>query len=72
MVGSETPVVFRSYRKSDFDQVAALWSRINRELAPADMEELFEQYIATTISGELAHLPEVFCDRHYASAETEA
>ena len=72
MVGSETPVVFRSYRNSDFDQVAALWSRINRVLAPADMEELFEQYIATTISGELAHLPEVFCDGHYASAETEA
>jgi GNAT superfamily N-acetyltransferase len=63
MVGSETLVVFRSYRTSNFDQVAALWSRINRELAPVGMEELFEQYIATTISGELAHLPEVFSDR---------
>jgi GNAT superfamily N-acetyltransferase len=60
MVGNETPVVFRPYRTSDFDPVAALWSRINRELAPVGMEELFEQYIATTISGELAHLPEVF------------
>lgn len=46
MVGNETSVVFRSYQISDFDQVAALWSRINRELAPAGMEELFEQYIA--------------------------
>jgi N-acetylglutamate synthase-like GNAT family acetyltransferase len=63
MVGSEAPVIFRSYQTSDFDQVAALWSRINRELAPAGMEELFEQYIATTISGELAHLPEVFSER---------
>jgi hypothetical protein len=46
-------VVFRRYQLSDYNQVAALWSRINRELAPAGMEELFEQYIATTISGEL-------------------
>jgi putative acetyltransferase len=63
MVGSETPVIFRSYRTSDFDEVAALWSRINRELAPSGMEEIFEQYIATTISGELAHLSEVFSER---------
>jgi len=53
-------VVFRSYRLSDFDQVAALWSRINRELAPPGMEELFERYITTTIAGELAQLSEVF------------
>ena len=62
MAGSETLLVFRPYRTSDFDQVAALWSRINRELAPAGMEELFERYIATTISGELAHLSEVFSE----------
>jgi len=42
--------------------VAALWSRINRELAPAGMEELFEQYIAMTISDELVHLSEVFSE----------
>jgi GNAT superfamily N-acetyltransferase len=64
MVGDETPVVFRSYQTSDFDQVVALWSRINRELAPAGMEQLFEQYIATTINGELAHLPCVFSERN--------
>ena len=62
MVGSETSVNFRSYQTSDFDQMAALWSRINRELAPSGMEELFEQYIATTISGELVRLPEVFSE----------
>jgi N-acetylglutamate synthase-like GNAT family acetyltransferase len=55
-------VVFRRYQPSDYDQVAALWSRINRELAPAGMEELFEQYIATTISGELMRLSEVFAE----------
>ena len=60
MASRDTPILFRPYHLSDYEQVAALWSRINRELAPAGMEELFEQYIATTISGELAHLSEVF------------
>jgi len=54
-------VVIRRYQPSDYDQVGALWSRINRELAPTGMEELFEQYIAT-ISGELVRLSEVFSE----------
>jgi putative acetyltransferase len=62
VVGQDLSVVFRRYQPSDYDQVAALWSRINRELAPAGMEELFEQYIATTISGELVRLSEVFSE----------
>jgi GNAT superfamily N-acetyltransferase len=62
VVDRDTSVVFRRYQPSDFDQVAALWSRINRELAPAGMEELFEQYIATTISDELVRLPEIFSE----------
>jgi len=56
------PVTFRRYRIADYDAVAALWTRINRELAPAGMEELFEQYIATTINGELKQLLEVFSE----------
>ena len=62
MVGQDLSVVFRRYRPSDYDQMAALWIRINRELAPTGMEELFEQYIATTISGELVRLSEVFSE----------
>jgi len=42
--------------------VASLWTRINRELAPAGMEELFEQYIAISIDGELRQLAEVFSE----------
>jgi N-acetylglutamate synthase-like GNAT family acetyltransferase len=59
VVGQDLSVVFRRYQPSDYDRVAALWSRINRELAPVGMEELFEQYIATTISGELVRLSEI-------------
>jgi GNAT superfamily N-acetyltransferase len=62
MVGKHAAVVFRPYEVLDFHDVAALWSRINRELAPEGMEELFEQYIATTIGGELVHLSDIFSE----------
>jgi len=56
------PVTFRRYRIADYDAVAALWTRINRELAPPGMEELFEKYIATTIDGELKQLLDLFSE----------
>jgi GNAT superfamily N-acetyltransferase len=56
----EPKVAFRPYAAPDFEAVAALWSRVNRELAPAGMEALFEQYIATAIGGELSYLLDVF------------
>jgi GNAT superfamily N-acetyltransferase len=62
MIGAAHPVTFRRYQAADHDSVASLWTRINRELAPIGMEKLFEQYIATTIDGELKQLLEVFSD----------
>jgi len=56
------PVTFRRYQATDYGPVASLWTRINRELAPAGMETLFEQYIAVTIDGELRQLAEVFSE----------
>ena len=56
----EHDVDFRPYVASDFEAVADLWARVNRELAPAGMEILFEQYIATTIEGELSRLFDIF------------
>ena len=56
----ELEVAFRPYVVSDFEAVAGLWSRVNRELAPAGMEALFELYIAATIEGELSRLLDVF------------
>jgi putative acetyltransferase len=55
-------VTFRRYRTADYHSVASLWTRINRELAPAGMEKIFEQYIAMTIDGELKQLLEVFSE----------
>jgi GNAT superfamily N-acetyltransferase len=56
------PVTFRRYQATDCRSVASLWTRINRELAPVGMEELFEQYIAVIIGGELKQLPEIFSE----------
>lgn len=53
-------VDFRPYAVSDFEAVADLWTRVNRELAPAGMEARFEQYIAGTIEGELSRLLDIF------------
>jgi N-acetylglutamate synthase-like GNAT family acetyltransferase len=58
--GKKHDVGFRPYGASDFEAVADLWARVNRELAPAGMESLFEQYIATTIEGELSRLLDIF------------
>ena len=62
MIDMTHPVTFRRYQATDYSAVASLWTRINRELAPAGMEELFEQYIATTINGELKQLLDVFSE----------
>jgi len=56
------PFTFRRYQAADYDSVASLWTRINRELAPVGMENLFEQYIATIIDGELRELLEIFSE----------
>jgi GNAT superfamily N-acetyltransferase len=60
MDGTERPEIFRAYGQADYAQVAALWARINRELAPPGMREQFEQYIATALSGELQRLQDIF------------
>jgi putative acetyltransferase len=60
MAETTPPESIRDYRPADHDQIAALWARINRELAPADLREQFEQYIAGPLADELRRLPEVF------------
>src|ERR1700710_2820391 len=62
MIATPDPVTFRGYQATDYSSVASLWTRINRELAPAGMEHLFEQYIAMTIDGELRQLLEGFSE----------
>lgn len=62
MVTSEHAMVIRRYEDADHPQVIDLFIRINRELAPADMCERFEQYIQTSIDGEMSQLPDIFSE----------
>jgi putative acetyltransferase len=53
-------IIVRAYEGADHAQVVDLFTRINRELAPAAMREQFEAYIASSIRGELSRLPDIF------------
>jgi GNAT superfamily N-acetyltransferase len=62
LAGPESPVTIRAYGNADHEAVVALFTRINRELAPADMRERFEEYITTSINGELSQLRDIFSE----------
>jgi GNAT superfamily N-acetyltransferase len=60
MAAPNESIMIRAYGTADYEQVVALFIRINRELAPDHMREQFEEYIATVIDGELKQLPDIF------------
>jgi putative acetyltransferase len=62
MPTSEKPAVIRAYEDADYAQVVDLFVRINRELAPPEMRERFEQYIQTSVDGEMSRLRDVFSE----------
>jgi N-acetylglutamate synthase-like GNAT family acetyltransferase len=62
MAAPDRPVTIRAYNSSNYEAVVALFTRINRELAPADMRERFEDYISASIKGELSHLRDIFSE----------
>ncbi len=59
---SEKPITIRAYEDADYDQVVALFVRVNRELAPANLHERFERYISMAINGELRQLQDIFSE----------
>jgi GNAT superfamily N-acetyltransferase len=59
-VGTGCSVTIRIYGDTDHEAVVVLFTRINRELAPPSLRERFEDYIASSIRGELSQLLEVF------------
>jgi putative acetyltransferase len=59
---SAEPAIIRAYGNADHAQVIDLFIRINRELAPPEMSERFEQYIQTSIDGEMSRLLDVFSE----------
>lgn len=62
MAKTEKLITIRAYTNLDYDQVEALFIRVDRELAPSGMRRLFEEYISTVINAELKRLEEVFSE----------
>jgi GNAT superfamily N-acetyltransferase len=62
VVTPEKPAITRAYEDTDYAQVVDLFVRINRELAPLEMRERFEQYIQTSINGEISRLHDIFSE----------
>ena len=60
MPDTTPPESIRAYRPADREQVAALLARINRELAPENLRQAFEQYITGPLADELERLQDVF------------
>jgi GNAT superfamily N-acetyltransferase len=59
---TETTATIRAYEDADHRSVVALFTRINRELAPPDLRERFEDYITASINGELSQLRDIFSE----------
>jgi GNAT superfamily N-acetyltransferase len=57
---SERSPIIRAYADADYAQVTDLFIRINRELAPAEMREQFEEYVQSCIDGEMSRLRDIF------------
>jgi putative acetyltransferase len=58
---------FRPYRSSDRDAVSEIFTRVNRELAPAHMRDAFEEYIELSIREEIGRIPDYYDPRRGAS-----
>lgn len=56
----------RRYAEADRETVQDLWIRINRELAPDHLKDLFEDYITEALLPELDRLEDVFSARNRA------
>ena len=53
-------LIIRPYADGDAEDVRALFVRINRLLAPSDLEERFEDYICQSIRDEIGRIPEYY------------
>jgi putative acetyltransferase len=62
MLTSKKPAIIRAYEDADYAQVVDLFIRINRELAPPEMRERFEQYIQMSVDGEMSRFRDIFSE----------
>jgi putative acetyltransferase len=56
-------VAIRRYASADHAAVRDLFIRINRELAPEELREAFEQYVAVSLSAEVDRLADYYAEK---------
>jgi GNAT superfamily N-acetyltransferase len=65
-VGAGDEITIRPYAARDHAAVRALFARVNRELAPAHLREVFEAYIARGLTDEIDRIPAYYGEREGA------
>lgn len=53
----------RLYEEADKPAVEALFTHVNRELAPAGLKEAFENYISRSLSEEISRIPDYYAEK---------
>lgn len=56
----EPSIIIRTFIEEDAEQVRLLFIRVNRLLAPADMADAFEAYIATSLNEEIGRISQYY------------
>lgn len=59
----ERSIIIRPFTEADADQVRDLFVRVNRLLAPPDMAEAFERYIAVSLDQEIGQISSYYGQR---------
>jgi putative acetyltransferase len=59
----EHHLFIRAYRNDDAQAVRRLFERVNRELAPPEFRERFEQYISIALRDEIDRIPDYYGSR---------
>ena len=59
----KSTVLIRAFASQDADQVRDLFVRVNRLLAPADLKQAFEDYIAASLTEEIDRIEAYYGDR---------
>jgi putative acetyltransferase len=59
-------LTIRPYRNSDHSRVRVLFIAVNRQLAPPDLREAFEEYITLSLREEIDRIAEYFSPERWA------
>lgn len=60
----ETKIIIRAFAAEDAATVRDLFIRVNRLLAPPQLKEAFEGYIATSLTEEIDRIADYYAARH--------